>query len=179
MRESAKVEALHLHGSDHGGLFRTVARDISHEKKSMAGAGKQRQARGKAEECCCLHGNLRSTSTTPLKSKIDTLEKILGTKTAGVRRTPVYTPDMDPLKHLLTAALLVLVLRWLWKSSNIETAREESGRKIFPPTRAIRILMPLIGILFTAMVVFSSIALREPRNWWVPYLFLAFALLPI
>jgi hypothetical protein len=86
---------------------------------------------------------------------------------------------MEALRHVLTAALLGLVLRWLWKSSTIEKAREESGRTVFPPTRAMRIVMPLIAILFTAMVVFSSVFLREPRNWWVPYFFLVFALLPI
>jgi Bacterial PH domain len=86
---------------------------------------------------------------------------------------------MDALRHVLTAAVLALVLRWLWKSSSIEKAREESGRKIFPPTRAIRIVMPLTAVLFTAMVILSSMFLREPRNWWVPYFFLGFALLPI
>ena len=86
---------------------------------------------------------------------------------------------MDVLRHVLTAALLALVLRWLWKSSRMEKAREESGRKIFPPTRAIRIVMPLSAILFVTMVVFSLIFVREPRNWWVPYFFLAFALLPV
>src|SRR5262249_30753056 len=86
---------------------------------------------------------------------------------------------MDALRHVLTAAVLALVLRWLWRSSTIEKAREESGRTVFPPTRAMRIVMPLIAILFTAMVVFASVFLREPRNWWVPYFFLAFALLPI
>ena len=42
-----------------------------------------------------------------------------------------------------------------------------------------RIVMPMIAILFAAMVVLSAIFLRELRNWWVPYLFLAFAVLPI
>jgi len=86
---------------------------------------------------------------------------------------------MEALRHILTAALLALVLRWIWKASTIEKAREESGRKIFPPTKAMRIVMPLCGILFAALVVLSAIFLREPRNWWVPYLFLAFALLPL
>jgi len=86
---------------------------------------------------------------------------------------------MDALRHVLTAVVLALVLRWLWKSSRMEKAREESGRKIFPPTRAIRIVMLLGGVLFIAMAVFSVIFLREPRNWWVPYFFLAFALLPV
>jgi len=86
---------------------------------------------------------------------------------------------MEALRHVLTAALLAIVLRWLWKASTTEKARAESGRTIFPPTRAIRIVMPFTAMLFAAMVVFSSIFLREPRNWWVPYFFLAFALLPI
>lgn len=83
---------------------------------------------------------------------------------------------MSVLRHVLTAALLALVLRWLWKASTTEKAREESGRTIFPPTRAIRIVMPLVGILFVSLAAASAIALREPRNWWVPYFFLSFVL---
>jgi hypothetical protein len=83
---------------------------------------------------------------------------------------------MNVLRHVLTAAILALVLRWLWRASTSEKAREESGRTIFPPTRAIRILMPMVGILFVSLAVMSAIVLREPRNWWVPYFFLSFVL---
>lgn len=86
---------------------------------------------------------------------------------------------MGALRHVLTAALLALVLRWLWKASTTEKAREESGRTIFPPTRAIRILLPAVGILFVTLAVLSAVALREPRNWWVPYFFLSFVLLAL
>jgi hypothetical protein len=91
----------------------------------------------------------------------------------------IYTLAMETLRHVLTAAVLALVLRWLWKASITEKAREESGRTIFPPTRAVRILMPVVGILFVALAVLSAIALREPRNWWVPYFFLSFVLLAL
>src|SRR5215472_15477940 len=86
---------------------------------------------------------------------------------------------MEALRHVLTAGVLALVLRWLWKASITEKAREESGRTIFPPTRAVRILMPVVGILFVTLAVLSAIALREPRNWWVPYFFLSFVLLAL
>src|SRR5689334_22956418 len=86
---------------------------------------------------------------------------------------------MNALRHVVTAALLALVLRWVWKASNIEKAREESGRTIFPPTRAIQIVMPVVGIVFVSLAALSAIALREPRNWWVPYFFLSFVALAL
>jgi hypothetical protein len=81
---------------------------------------------------------------------------------------------MEAFRHLLTAALLAIVFRWLWKSSQAGKAKDEAGRKIFPPTRAIQILTVLCGFVFTALVVASSLAMRKPNEWWVPFLFLGF-----
>jgi len=81
---------------------------------------------------------------------------------------------MDALRHVLTAALLALVLNWLWKSSRSGKVKEEAGRKIFGPTTAIQIVTALCGLLFTALVVISVVVLRKPNQWWVPFLFMAF-----
>ncbi|HWY70049.1 MAG TPA: PH domain-containing protein [Terriglobales bacterium] len=81
---------------------------------------------------------------------------------------------MDALRHVLTAVLLALVLNWLWKSSRTGKAKEEAGRKIFGPTRAIQIVTVLCGIVFTGLVIGSAVALRKPNEWWVPFLFVAF-----
>jgi Bacterial PH domain len=86
---------------------------------------------------------------------------------------------MGALRHLITAVVLALVFSWLWRSSLIEQARLEGGRKVFPPTRAIRILTALCGVVFTTLFVWSWVSIRKPAEWWVPYLFLAFvALVP-
>jgi hypothetical protein len=79
---------------------------------------------------------------------------------------------MSALRHILTAVVLVIVFRWLWISSVFERATFESGRKIFPPTRAIRILASSVGIAFAILLVWSSYSVRKPDEWWVPYLFL-------
>jgi len=84
---------------------------------------------------------------------------------------------MDALRHVLTAALLALILNWLWRSSRAGKAKEEAGRKIFGPTRGIQVVTVLCGVLFTALVVGSAIALRKPSDWWVPFLFMAFLVL--
>lgn len=81
---------------------------------------------------------------------------------------------MDALRHVLTAALLALVLNWLWRSSRKGKVKEEAGRKIFAPTRGIQIMTVLCGVLFTTFAVGSAIALRKPSEWWVPFLFMAF-----
>jgi hypothetical protein len=81
---------------------------------------------------------------------------------------------MRALSHLLTAAVLAVVLRWLWNSSNIEQAKLEAGRQLFPPTRAMRILTLCGGVVFTTLFVWSRLALRQPAEWWVSYLFLGF-----
>ncbi len=80
---------------------------------------------------------------------------------------------MQTLGHVLTAAVLAMVFRWLWRSSAVEKAREESGRKIFPPTRAIRALTGVMGTIMISLVVLVSILARKPEDWWAPYLFLA------
>ncbi len=83
---------------------------------------------------------------------------------------------MQTLGHVLTATVLALVFRWLWRSSAVEKAREESGSKIFPPTRAIRALAGVMGTIMISLVVLVSILARKPEDWWAPYLFLAFLL---
>ena len=87
---------------------------------------------------------------------------------------------MNPFGHILTAAVLAIIFRWLWKSSAIEKATIESGRKIFPPTRAIRLLASSLGIAFAVLLIWSSYSVHKPAERWVPYLFLVFlALVPL
>jgi hypothetical protein len=86
---------------------------------------------------------------------------------------------MGAFRHILTAAVLAIVFRWLWISSALERATVESGRKIFSPTRAIRLLVSSVGIVFAILLIWSSYSVRRPDEWWVPYLFLVFlALVP-
>ncbi len=87
---------------------------------------------------------------------------------------------MDAFRHILTAAVLAIIFRWLWKSSAIEKATVESGRKIFPPTQAIRLLTSSVGIVFAVLLIWSSYSVYKPSERWVPYLFLVFlALVPL
>ena len=79
----------------------------------------------------------------------------------------------DILNGVLTLTVLSLVIRWLWKSSSVEKASVEPGRKIFPPTRAIRILASLFAVVFAALVVLSSYSIHKLEERWVPYVFLA------
>jgi hypothetical protein len=81
---------------------------------------------------------------------------------------------MRALGHLLTVAVLAVVLRWLWTSSTIEQAKLEAGRQLFPPTRAMRILSLFGGVVFSTLFVWSRLALRQSAEWWVSYLFLGF-----
>jgi len=39
---------------------------------------------------------------------------------------------MGVLQHLLTVVVPAVVLRWLWTSSNVEQAKFDSGRQLFP-----------------------------------------------
>jgi len=50
---------------------------------------------------------------------------------------------------------------------------------LFPPTRAIRILVIFLGIAFTNFFIWSWFAVRKPDEWWVPYLFLGFLALDL
>ena len=84
---------------------------------------------------------------------------------------------MGVFRHILIAAALAIVFRWLWTSSALESATVESGRKIFPPTRAIRLLTTSFGIVFAVLLLWSSYSARKPDEWWVPYLFLVFLVL--
>jgi hypothetical protein len=86
---------------------------------------------------------------------------------------------MGALGHLIIAAAVGVVLRWLWKSSIIERANFEAGRTIFPPTRAIRIFIVIGAVAFTSFFLGSWFALRKPDEWWVPYLFLGFLALTL
>ncbi len=86
---------------------------------------------------------------------------------------------MGAFRHILTAAVLAIVFRWLWISSALEQATVECGRKIFSPTRAIRLLASSVGIVFAILLIWSAYSVRRPDEWWVPYVFLVFlALVP-
>lgn len=81
---------------------------------------------------------------------------------------------MGPFRHLLILVVIAVVCRWLWSSSLNERAGVDAGRTIFPPTRAIRVLMMVCGIAFASLFVWSWFAARKPDERWVPYLFLGF-----
>ena len=81
---------------------------------------------------------------------------------------------MGALGHLLMVAVIAVVLRWLWRSSAIEQAQFAAGRQLFPPTRSVRILILFGGVAFASLFVWSRLALRQPSEWWVSYLFLGF-----
>ena len=86
---------------------------------------------------------------------------------------------MGPFRHLLMLMVFAVVFRWLWISSLTERANVEVARTIFPPTRAIRILISVVGVAFTSLFLLSWFALRKPDEWWVPYLFLGFLALDL
>jgi hypothetical protein len=86
---------------------------------------------------------------------------------------------MGVLRHLLILAVIAFVFRWFWKSSLNERAGVEAGRMVFPPTRAIRVLIVLLGVAFTSFFLWSWFAVRKPDEWWVPYLFLGFLVLTL
>jgi len=79
---------------------------------------------------------------------------------------------MDVFRHILTAALLAVIFRGLWKSSRTGQAKEEAGRKIYGPIRGLQILVVVCGTVFTGLVIASSVAARKPHEWWVPFVFL-------
>jgi hypothetical protein len=83
---------------------------------------------------------------------------------------------MKVFSHILTAAVVAIVLRWLWNSSTIEQAKVEAGRQLFPPTRAIRIVLLIVGIFFTGLFVWSR---YDSAQWWVSYLFLGFVVMAL
>jgi hypothetical protein len=86
---------------------------------------------------------------------------------------------VGPFRHLLILVVIAAVLRWLWISSVTERASFEAARTIFPPTRAIRILIIVCGVAFTSLFLWSWFAPRKPDEWWVPYLFLGFLALEL
>lgn len=81
---------------------------------------------------------------------------------------------MGIFRHLLTVAVIGAVFRWLWASSGTERASVEAGRTIFPPTRAVRILLITCGVFFSGMFLLFWLVPHKPDEWWVPYLFLGF-----
>jgi hypothetical protein len=87
---------------------------------------------------------------------------------------------MDLIKHglpILTLAVHALILLWLWRRSPAASATIESGRMIFRPIAQSRFLVFLFLATFSAAVVGSSLLLRRPSQWWVPYMFIGFLLL--
>jgi len=86
---------------------------------------------------------------------------------------------MGAFRHLLILVVIGVVFRWLWNSSVNERASVEAGRTVFPPTRAIRILTVLLGVVFTSLFLWCWFAQRKPDEWWVPYLFLGFLALDL
>jgi hypothetical protein len=81
---------------------------------------------------------------------------------------------MGAFRHILTAAVVAIVFRRLWMSSALERATLDSGRKIFSPTRAVRLLASSVGIVSALLLIWSSYSVRRTGEWWVPYLFLVF-----
>lgn len=86
---------------------------------------------------------------------------------------------MEGFREVLIGVVLALVFAWLWRSATNEKAKIDPDRKIFPPTGAIRIFFFIGGAVFAAFTIFSFFALREPEQWWIPYLFLGFLLLVV
>lgn len=80
----------------------------------------------------------------------------------------------DSIVTVVMPVALALVFRWLWKAGQAERAALESGRKIFPPTRAIRVLASVCATFFASLAVASAYSIHNPAEWWVPYMFLPF-----
>src|SRR6266566_1752069 len=72
------------------------------------------------------------------------------------------------LPHLITTVVLAVVLRWLWRAARSERATFQSGRQVFPPTKAIRFLLLIImfAIMFLALAVASVLLRDKPGGWW-------------
>jgi hypothetical protein len=86
---------------------------------------------------------------------------------------------MNLVRHLLLSVVVAVVLRWLWIASLTGRAHVAAGRTIFPPTRAVCIFIVVAGVAFTSLFLLSWFALRQPDEWWVPYLFLGFLALDL
>lgn len=86
---------------------------------------------------------------------------------------------MGNLRHLVILLVVAAVLRWLCTCSIAERVTFAAGRTIFPPTRAIRLLMSVFAVAFTSLFLWSWFAARKPDEWWVPYLFLGFLALDL
>jgi hypothetical protein len=80
---------------------------------------------------------------------------------------------------LLLSLVVAVVLGWLYIASLTGRARVAAGHTIFPPTRAMRILIVVVGVAFMSLFLLSWFALRKPDEWWVPYLFLGFLALDL
>src|SRR5262249_31190841 len=82
---------------------------------------------------------------------------------------------MDPIRHglpIVVLAVHALILLWLWRRSPAANATFESGRMIFRPIAESRFLVVLFLATFAAAVIGSSLLLRRPGQWWVPYIFI-------
>jgi len=81
---------------------------------------------------------------------------------------------MKALAHVITGVVLALSLALLWRLSLLEKAKVEPGRRLFPPTKAIRWFALFAGTVFSALGIASFFLARRPGERWVPYLFLGF-----
>ena len=84
---------------------------------------------------------------------------------------------MDPIRHglpIVALAVHALIMLWLWRRSPTTKATVEPGRMIFRPIAESRFLVVLFLAAFAAAVVGSSLLLRRPSQWWVPYMFIGF-----
>jgi hypothetical protein len=86
-------------------------------------------------------------------------------------------PYTNIVRHAITVTMLSLVLRWLWKASASSNAQLESGNYVFPPPRAVRLLMLLVGVVFAALSLVSLYFLDRSGGRWALGFFLGFLLL--
>jgi hypothetical protein len=86
---------------------------------------------------------------------------------------------MKPIAHVITGVVIALCFTLLWRLSSFEKAKDEPGRKLFPPTQAFRWLMIFAGIFFSVLAIAAFFLARKPDEWWVPYLFLGSLLLVV
>ncbi len=81
------------------------------------------------------------------------------------------------LQHALTAIVIAIVVRWLYGAAAKEKPGFETGLTKFGPSKAIKGLMGICVVGFGAAAIASAYALRGKADWWVPLIFVGFALL--
>jgi len=82
---------------------------------------------------------------------------------------------MDITRHLVPILVVVahgVIFTWLWRRSVLAKPELEPGRITFAPLPEIRILLLVSGVVASAMVIISLLALEKSRQAWVPFLFL-------